>query len=141
MKTLARVTVSVPASTSNLGPGFDCLGLALDLRNELTLELIDGRGPALVEISGEGADTLPRGESNMLVRAARKILPRRLPGRLLFKSVNRIPRRGLGLGRGGGNRPLGGAHLFGTLRRTEDELKAWPSSSDPDNVAPASTAA
>ena len=31
------VTVSVPATTANLGPGFDCLGLALDLRNDITL--------------------------------------------------------------------------------------------------------
>lgn len=140
MKTLARVTVSVPASTSNLGPGFDCLGLALDLRNELTLELIEGRGPALVEIQGEGADTLPRGEGNMMVQAARKVLPRRLPGRLLFKSVNRVPlARGLGSSAAAAVAGLwAGAHLFGTLRRSEDELEdlAVKLEGHPDNVAP-----
>lgn len=140
MRTLARVSVSVPASTSNLGPGFDCLGLALDLRNELTLELVDGRGPALVEIQGEGADTLPRGESNLLVQAARKVLPRRLPGRLLFKAVNRIPlARGLGSSAAAAVAGLwAGAHLFGTLRRSEDELEALAVSLEghPDNVAP-----
>lgn len=94
---LARVTVTAPASTSNLGPGFDCLGLALGLRNELTLELHDAAGPSLVEIEGAGADTLPRGEHNMLVHAARQALPTGLPGRLVFKARNRVPlARGLG---------------------------------------------
>lgn len=140
MKSLARVTVSVPASTSNLGPGFDCLGLALDLRNELTLSLVDGRGPALVEIEGEGAGSLPRGEDNLLVKAARKILPRRLPGRLVFRSVNRIPlARGLGSSAAAAVAGLwAGAHLFGTLRRSEDELQALAVGLEghPDNVAP-----
>lgn len=140
MKILARVSVSVPASTSNLGPGFDCLGLALDLRNELTLELIEGRGPAIVEIQGEGAHTLPRGESNVLVKAARMVLPRRLPGRLLFRSHNRIPlARGLGSSAAAAVAGLwAGAHLFGTLRRSEDELEdlAVKLEGHPDNVAP-----
>ncbi|HEX4048507.1 MAG TPA: homoserine kinase, partial [Elusimicrobiota bacterium] len=139
-KILARVTVTVPATTSNLGPGFDCLGLALDLRNELTLELHDERGPAAVEISGEGAATLPRGEQNMLVKAARLILPRTLPGRLVFKSVNRIPlTRGLGSSAAAAVAGLwAGAHLFGTLRTSEDELEALAVSLEghPDNVAP-----
>ena len=137
---LARVTVTVPATTSNLGPGFDCLGLALDLRNELTLELRDERGPAMVEIVGEGAETLPRGESNLLVKAARLILPRALAGRLVFKSVNRIP-LARGLGSSGAAAVAGlwaGAHLFGTLSASEDELEALAAELEghPDNVAP-----
>lgn len=139
-KLLARVTVTVPATTSNLGPGFDCLGLALDLRNELTLELLDERGPATVEIEGEGAKTLPRDQKNMLVKAARLILPKTLPGRLVFKSVNRIPlARGLGSSAAAAVAGLwAGAHLFGTLRRSEDELEALAVSLEghPDNVAP-----
>ncbi len=140
MKVLARVTVSVPASTSNLGPGFDCLGLALDLRNELTLELIEGPGRTRVEIEGEGAKTLPRGENNLLVQAARMILPKRLPGHLVFKAVNRIPlARGLGSSAAAAVAGLwAGAHLFGTLRRSEDELEAMAIKLEghPDNVAP-----
>ncbi|MFI5350556.1 MAG: homoserine kinase [Elusimicrobiota bacterium] len=139
-KILARVTVSVPASTSNLGPGFDCLGLALDLRNELTLELHDERGPATVEIEGEGAKTLPRDDRSMLVKAARLILPRTLPGRLVFKSINRIPlTRGLGSSAAAAVAGLwAGAHLFGTLRTSEDELEELAVSLEghPDNVAP-----
>lgn len=140
MKVLARVTVSVPASTSNLGPGFDCLGLALDLRNELTVELREGPGVTLVEIQGEGAKTLPRGESNLLVQAARLVLPKRLPGHLVFKAVNRIPlARGLGSSAAAAVAGLwAGAHLFGTLRRSEDELEALAVRLEghPDNVAP-----
>lgn len=140
MKTLARVTVSVPATTSNLGPGFDCLGLALDLRNELTLELRDETGPATVDIEGEGEKTLPRGEQNLLVKAARLILPRKLPGRLAFKAVNRIPlARGLGSSAAAAVAGLwAGAHLFSTLRRSEDELEALAVKLEghPDNVAP-----
>lgn len=139
-KVLARVTVSVPASTSNLGPGFDCLGLALDLRNELTLELAEEPGKPVVEIEGEGAATLPRGEKNLLVQAARRVLPANLPGRLVFKAVNRIPlARGLGSSAAAAVAGLwAGAHLFGTLRRTEDELETMAVALEghPDNVAP-----
>ena len=47
-RVLASVSVRVPATTSNLGPGFDCLGLALSLHNELTLELLEGAGEPLI---------------------------------------------------------------------------------------------
>ncbi len=140
MKILARVTVSAPASTSNLGPGFDCLGLALDLRNELTLELHDGSGPPVVEIAGDGDEALPRDERNMLVQAARQALPAVLPGRLVFKARNRVPlARGLGSSAAAIVTGLwAGAHLLGTLRRTEDELEqmAVALEGHPDNVAP-----
>ncbi len=139
MKTLARVTVSVPASTSNLGPGFDCLGLALDLRNEVELSLLDESGPTLVEVSGEGAKTLPLGEKNLLVQAARRVLPKKLPGRLVLRAVNRIPlARGLGSSAAAAVAGLwAGAHLLG-LRRSEDELErlAVELEGHPDNVAP-----
>ncbi|MBX6751815.1 MAG: hypothetical protein IRY85_19520, partial [Micromonosporaceae bacterium] len=46
------VTVVVPATSANLGPGFDCLGVALDLTDEVTAE-VTGEGIA-VEITGEG---------------------------------------------------------------------------------------
>ncbi len=139
MKALARVVVSVPASTSNLGPGFDCLGLALDLRNEVELTLTDEPGPALVEIAGEGAKTLPRGEANLLLKAARRVLPKRLPGRLVLRATNRIPlARGLGSSAAAAVAGLwAGAHLLG-LRRSEDELErlAVELEGHPDNVAP-----
>lgn len=97
MSLLASVKIRVPASTSNLGPGFDSLGLALTLYNRLTLELHSGKGPARVILSGEGDGLLPLGEKNLMVRAARRVLGRGFKGRLVFKAHNAIPlARGLG---------------------------------------------
>lgn len=97
MSLLAEVKVRVPATTSNLGPGFDCLGMALGLYNELTLELHSEKGPPVIEISGEGEKTLPKDRTNLIVRAASSVLDDRLEGRLVFKALNRIPlARGLG---------------------------------------------
>ncbi len=97
MKPLKKVKIRVPGSTSNLGPGFDCLGLALGLYNELTLEEHAEPGQTVVEISGEGESDLPRGAENMLVKAANAVIAGRARGRLVFKAVNRIPiARGLG---------------------------------------------
>lgn len=61
------ITVRVPASTANLGPAFDCLGLALDLWNETRFE-VEGKQLEL-QISGEGADHLPRDEKNLILRS------------------------------------------------------------------------
>ena len=61
----ARVTVSVPGSSANLGPGFDCLGVALPLR--LTVTVTRRPGPLAVRLSGEGADELPADASNLVV--------------------------------------------------------------------------
>lgn len=61
-----QVTVRIPATTANLGPGFDCLALALDLWNETTFSL-EGKGIQL-EITGEGETTLSKDERNLLVR-------------------------------------------------------------------------
>jgi homoserine kinase len=64
-----RVTVRVPATSANLGPGYDSLGLALSLYDTLTLETLD-TGELLFELSGEGAESLPRDASHLVVRAA-----------------------------------------------------------------------
>lgn len=94
---MSRVAVTVPASTANLGPGFDCLSLALERHNDLELE-VGGKGLRF-EIEGEGADCLPRDYSNLIVRAILRVfaelgLPS--PG-LSLRAVNRIP-VGSGLG-------------------------------------------
>lgn len=60
-----RVLVKVPATTANLGPGFDALGMALNRFN--TLELAETGEPVChVEITGEGADFLPRDRKNLV---------------------------------------------------------------------------
>jgi homoserine kinase len=103
---LKKVHVKVPATSANLGPGFDVLGLSLPLYNEVTLQINGGawttsrRALSLsVDIEGEGFDVLPRDESNLMVRAAFQVFEttRRWPGTLRVKAVNRIPlARGLG---------------------------------------------
>jgi homoserine kinase len=65
------ITVRVPASTANLGPAFDCLGLALDLWNETSFELSDNT--LSIEISGEGQGTLPRNDRNLILRAFARV--------------------------------------------------------------------
>jgi homoserine kinase len=82
------VSVSVPASSANLGPGYDCLGVALPLRNELVVER---RGGALrVELHGEGEDVLPRDRDNLAVRAFAQVWEGPLDG-LSFAMRNRVP--------------------------------------------------
>ena len=64
------VRVKAPATTANLGPGYDCLGLALDVWNTLEVEIIDG-GEPVVEISGEGEGELETGRDNLVYRSMR----------------------------------------------------------------------
>ena len=81
--------VRAPASSANIGPGFDCAGVALELWNEL--EVTEGEG---VVIEGVGADELPADETNIAVRAYALIAS---PAGKRFHFVNRIPlERGLG---------------------------------------------
>lgn len=60
------IKIRVPATSANLGPGFDCLGLALDLWNEVTFEASD---KLTYQVSGEGAEKLNKGTKNLLTRA------------------------------------------------------------------------
>lgn len=90
-------TVRVPATSANLGSGFDCMGLALDLFDELAAEVIaDG---LVFELSGCGADQVPRDESHLVIatiRAGLADLGAEAPG-LRLRAHNQIPHsRGLG---------------------------------------------
>jgi homoserine kinase len=91
-----RVTVQVPATSANLGPGFDTFGLALDLCNEVT---VDTDGPPGVTWEGEGADELPTDGTDLVSQTMASIASRMempLPPLALHGS-NRIPlARGLG---------------------------------------------
>jgi homoserine kinase len=91
-----RVTVRVPATSANLGPGFDCFGLALDLCNEVT---VDTEGEPGVSWEGEGAHELPTDGSDLVSRSmaeAASDLGRPLPA-IALRGLNRIPlERGLG---------------------------------------------
>jgi homoserine kinase len=85
-------TVHIPASTANLGPGFDCLGLALDLWNTVTFSQIDGS--FLISIEGEGKGILPENETNLIFQSANQLANahgKSLPDNLRIFCQNNIP--------------------------------------------------
>ena len=61
------LVVEVPASSANLGAGYDCLGLALDLTNRVTVEACEGDGSIDLRVTGEGAGDLPATRDNRFV--------------------------------------------------------------------------
>ena len=92
-----KAIVTVPASTANLGPGYDTLGMALSLYDTVEVEVTTSG--LTVEIFGEGAEDLPRDGSHLVVKAIRSALSAAdatVPG-LRVVSHNNIPQsRGLG---------------------------------------------
>jgi homoserine kinase len=137
------VRVTVPATSANLGPGFDSLGIALDLRDRLEAE-VAGDGLA-IEVEGAGADRVPRDDTHLVVRAMRAAFDAMAahPPGLRLACTNAIPHaRGLGsssaaivggvsLARAlvaGGSLLMDDEALFGLAARLEGH---------PDNVAPA----
>lgn len=92
----ATAHVRVPATSANLGPGFDSLGLALALCDDVMARVADDG--LVVDVAGDGAD-LPRDESHLVVRAMRAAFERLggQPHGLELSCANRIPHgRGLG---------------------------------------------
>ena len=137
------VTLAVPASTSNLGPGFDTLGMALDLCNEVTLRVGRiGDASGVDHISGSGADSLATDESNLVLRAATALYRQlgQTPPPLRATLHNRIPlARGLG---SSGAAAIGGlvaANILTGQHLDEADLLALATDLEghPDNVAPA----
>ena len=89
--------VRVPATSANLGPGFDCAGLALSLRDVLDVRVTEGG--LTVEIEGDGAGELPTDESHLVVQAFRAACAELgwTPPGLHLSARNGIPQgRGLG---------------------------------------------
>jgi len=92
------VAVSVPATSANLGPGFDALGLALTLYDDVVVRVTDEPGLS-VDVAGMGAATVARNARNLVVRAMRTTFARlgSKPRGLEVVCANRIPHgRGLG---------------------------------------------
>ncbi len=91
------VRVRVPATSANLGPGFDCLGMALDLHN--TVEMEATAGGVEVTAEGEGAEALAGAAENLVVSAARRLFAAagREPAGFRLRLINTVPlARGLG---------------------------------------------
>lgn len=93
-----RVTAAIPATTANLGPGFDCMGLALDIHDTVSVQPASGEADEIV-IDGVGADTLPRDRTHLVLGTMRDLFERQgwQIGPLRLRCTNRIP-HGQGLG-------------------------------------------
>jgi homoserine kinase len=139
MSELRFVKVKAPATTANLGPGFDCLGLALDLYNTVELAVAETTS---VEVTGFGAETLPRDDRNLILRSARLLAQaagKRVPGWALRQHNDIHLARGMG---------SSSAAIVGGLVAANEALGAGLSARSlldlavgieghPDNVAPA----
>lgn len=136
-----KVIVKVPATTANLGPGFDALGLALDLWNETVFITTDIAGIS-ISINGEGREQLPLSEDNTIIEAVKYIFnhaQKQMPG-LTVQCQNHIP---ISSGLGSSSAALltgflGGNALMGSPFSNDEILKiATKIEKHPDNVAPA----
>jgi len=137
---LTLIRVQVPASTTNIGPGFDTIGVALNLYNRIELdELPWGLS---IQVEGEGAGIIPENETNICVEAVKEVYKkanRPFKG-LWMKQRNHIP---LSRGLGSSSAALVGGIVAGNLLIGEplnlDELVqiAVKMEGHPDNVVPA----
>jgi homoserine kinase len=138
----APVRVRTPATSANLGPGFDALGLALALHDELAAR-VTGSG-IVVRVSGEGAGELPADESHLVVRCMMATFDRlgARPAGLELACHNRIPQaRGLGSSSSAivaGILAARGLVEDGPARLPEPEVLRLAAGIEghPDNVAP-----
>lgn len=137
------VTVSVPATSANLGPGFDSMGLAVSLYDEVTIETLATTGLEF-DVSGEGAETIARDESHLIIQtlaAALADLGYELGG-VRLSSHNAIPH---GRGLGSSAAAIVAALLIAQALVPEAEApsrdwvfqRASSIEGHPDNVAPA----
>ncbi|GAB6157013.1 homoserine kinase [Desulfotomaculum varum] len=135
-----NIRVLIPATTANMGPGFDCLGMALGLYNEVHMALSPGR--LAIDVEGEGAAEIEKDERNIVWQAAQRVfqeIGQTNPG-LYIKLINKIPTaRGLGSsaaaivgGLVAANRLTGDTLSRDRLLALATELEGHP-----DNVAPA----
>jgi len=134
-----RLRVTVPASAGNTGSAFDSLGIAYGLTNEV---IVDTEAPGRLDVQGEGADLLQKGEPNLVQHAMDRFVQatgKKLPP-VGLTLLNRIP-----FGRGLGSSAaaiVGGLVAADALAETGlSRLKllqlALPLEGHPDNVAPA----
>lgn len=138
------VTVTVPATSANLGPGYDALGLALTLRDRVTATVVDAPGPE-IEVVGEGEGQVPLDASHLVHRsmaAAFEHMGRATPT-VRLRCDNVIP-HGRGLGSSSAAIVAGvcaarGLVAGGSLLMDDDAVFALAAEIEghPDNVAPA----
>ena len=142
MQSDMRARVRIPATTANCGPGFDTLGIACALYNEVLLEMAGPLDEVQIRVSGDGADTLPLNDRNLVLRSIRTVFERagKQPAGIHLTLQNNIPlSRGLGSssaaivgGVTAANAVLGGKFSPEELLDIATQLEGHP-----DNVAPA----
>ena len=138
------IQVQVPASSANLGPGFDCFGLALALHDRYIAQVTDEVGLDL-DITGEGADSICRDKKNLIIKAMYQGFDFMggKPRGLSVRALNVIPHgRGLGSSASaivGGLVLARALVLSGNERMIDDDLLniATKMEGHPDNVAAA----
>ena len=138
-ESLNKITVRAPATTANMGPGFDSLGMALEVFNTISIERTD---QFAIRITGNGAGELSMGPDNMVYRGIAAVYEAqdKVPPHLTISCHNEIPlRRGLGSsaaaisgGMVAANLLLGQPLPLEKLLRLADAIEGHP-----DNVAPA----
>lgn len=138
------IQVQVPASSANLGPGFDCLGLALNMHDRYMAQVMDEAGVD-IDVTGEGADNVPTTDKNLVIKAMHKgfdFLGGR-PRGIALRQLNVIPHgRGLGSSAAaivGGLALARGLVLGGNERMSNEDLLniANEMEGHPDNVSAA----
>ena len=137
------VHVRVPGTSANCGPGFDCIGLACTVYNDLYLNLIE-EPKLIIENTGEGADTIPTDETNAVWQSIRLLLERagaadKYKGAVI-RMENHIPiSRGLGSSAAAIVAGIKAANVIIDNHFNRQELLrlATEIEGHPDNVAPA----
>ena len=138
------IQVQVPATSANLGPGFDSFGLALGMHDRYVAQILDDAGLD-IDVTGEGADEVPRTDKNLLVKAMKKgfdFLGGKPKG-IAVRALNVIPHgRGLGSSASAivGGLSLARALVLTGIDKMSDEKLlqlATEMEGHPDNVAAA----
>ena len=137
-----QVRVRIPATTANCGPGFDTLGIACTLYNEVVLELDGPKESVQLSLTGDGADTLPTNDRNLVLRSVRMVLERAnaYDSGIRLSMHNVVPlSRGLGSSSAAIIGGLVAANTMLGTPFTKPELldMATKIEGHPDNVAPA----
>jgi len=134
------ISLKVPATTANLGPGFDTLGMALDMYNYISMDETDSG--LIIDVTGNGAEKIPKDTSNLVYKAAAMVFEKvnYKPMGLNITMQNNIPMaRGLG---SSASVIVGGMvaanHISGSKLNYDQILNmATCMEGHPDNVAPA----
>lgn len=138
------LSMRVPATSANLGPGFDTMGIALSVHDEVSVTVTDTPGIE-INIEGVGAEAIPRDDTHLIIRSMRHVYERvgtPFPRGIRLSTVNRIPHsRGMG---SSGSAIVAGVRIACELLSDQHAFSnsdllgfATEIEGHPDNVAPA----